>query len=177
MSTEIRLAGEGGQGLIKAGFILGESATVFDKKNAVQTSSYGVEARGGESSSDIIISDGKLYFPRVRHLDILLSFTQTTANKYVNILKDSGKLFIDDDFVQVPKNYNGEVFSFPYIRTARSKFNLVIIANIIALSSIAYATNVVSIEALRKAVLKNAPEKAKDMNLEAIDIGISFCKQ
>ena len=49
MRTEIRICGFGGQGVILAGIILGKSACLFDGKEAVQTQSYGPEARGGAS--------------------------------------------------------------------------------------------------------------------------------
>ena len=49
--TEIRLAGEGGQGMILAGIILAEAAAIYDGKQATQTQSYGPEARGGASRS------------------------------------------------------------------------------------------------------------------------------
>ena len=49
MRTEIRICGFGGQGIILAGIILGKSASLFDGKEAVQTQSYGPEARGGAS--------------------------------------------------------------------------------------------------------------------------------
>ena len=47
MRTEVRIAGFGGQGVILAGVIIGKAASLFDNKNAVQTQSYGPEARGG----------------------------------------------------------------------------------------------------------------------------------
>ena len=47
MRTEIRIGGFGGQGVILAGIILGKAASLFDEKEAVQTQSYGPEARGG----------------------------------------------------------------------------------------------------------------------------------
>ena len=53
--TEIRLAGNGGQGLITAGIILAEAA-ILDNKNVVQSQSYGPEARGGASRAEIIIA-------------------------------------------------------------------------------------------------------------------------
>ena len=49
MRTEIRIGGFGGQGVILAGIILGKAASIFDKNEAVQTQSYGPEARGGAS--------------------------------------------------------------------------------------------------------------------------------
>ena len=56
MKHELRLSGTGGQGLILAGIILAEAA-LLDGKLAIQSQSYGPEARGGSSKSEVIISD------------------------------------------------------------------------------------------------------------------------
>ena len=45
---EVRLSGEGGQGLVLAGKILAEAAAIYDGRNATQSQSYGPEARGGK---------------------------------------------------------------------------------------------------------------------------------
>ncbi|MBW2503869.1 MAG: glycosyltransferase, partial [Deltaproteobacteria bacterium] len=55
---EIRFSGAGGQGLITAGIILAEAASIIEGKSAVQSQSYGPEARGGASKSEVIIADG-----------------------------------------------------------------------------------------------------------------------
>ncbi len=55
MRTEVRIAGFGGQGVIMAGVIIGKAASLFDNKNAVQTQSYGPEARGGASRTEVVI--------------------------------------------------------------------------------------------------------------------------
>ena len=57
MKQEIRLSGLGGQGLVLAGRILGEAATIYENLYAVQKQSYGPEARGGSSRSDVIIAE------------------------------------------------------------------------------------------------------------------------
>ena len=72
---EIRLSGSGGQGLILAGIILAEAA-ILDGKNAVQTQSYGPEARGGASRSEVIISNASIDYPKVSKSDILLALTE-----------------------------------------------------------------------------------------------------
>ena len=46
---EIRLSGEGGQGIVLAGVILAEAAAIYDNRNATQTQVYGPESRGGAS--------------------------------------------------------------------------------------------------------------------------------
>jgi len=50
MRVEFRLSGSGGQGLLLAGIVLAEAA-IEDGKNAIQTQSYGPEARGGSSKA------------------------------------------------------------------------------------------------------------------------------
>ena len=62
---EVRLAGAGGQGMILAGVILAEAAAIYDGLNAVQSQSYGPEARGGASRSEVIIARGEIDYPRV----------------------------------------------------------------------------------------------------------------
>ena len=54
--TEVILSGKGGQGLILAGLILAEAAGVHDGLETLQTQSYGIEARGGASRSEVVIS-------------------------------------------------------------------------------------------------------------------------
>ena len=64
MKQELRLSGTGGQGLITAGIILAEAA-LLDGKLAIQSQSYGPEARGGASKAEVIISDEAIHFPKV----------------------------------------------------------------------------------------------------------------
>ena len=71
---ELRLSGSGGQGIITGGIILAE-ATILDGKNALQTQTYGPEARGGASKAEVIISSEEITFPKVEHCDLLLSLT------------------------------------------------------------------------------------------------------
>ena len=92
--TEIRLAGEGGQGMILAGIILAEAAAIYDNKNAVQTQSYGPEARGGASKSEVIISRGEIDYPEVINADVLVALSQEACDKYSSDLKKDGLLLL-----------------------------------------------------------------------------------
>ena len=73
---ELRLSGEGGQGLVLAGKILAEAAAIYDDRNATQSQSYGPEARGGASKSDVIIADGEIDYPKAERIDLLLALTR-----------------------------------------------------------------------------------------------------
>ena len=62
---EIELAGEGGQGVVLAAIILADAAATFDGRFAAQSASYGPEARGGLTKSEVVISDHEIDYPRV----------------------------------------------------------------------------------------------------------------
>src|SRR5271157_4991519 len=118
--TEIRLAGEGGQGMILAGIILAEAAAIYDGKQAVQSQSYGPEARGGASKSEVIISDGPIDYPKVTQCDALLAMTQEACNKYSHDLKEGGILLVDSDLVKTLPKGNFKTVAFPIINTAKN---------------------------------------------------------
>ena len=73
MRLEIRAAGFGGQGIIRAGLMLATAACIYGDKNAVETQSYGPESRGGACKSEVVISDKEIDFPKVSKPEI--SFT------------------------------------------------------------------------------------------------------
>ena len=77
---QIRLSGSGGQGVITAAIILAEAA-VNEGKEAVQSQSYGPEARGGASKAEVIISDQPIYHPKVLAPGLVLAMTQKAADK------------------------------------------------------------------------------------------------
>lgn len=93
--TEIRLSGSGGQGIILMGIILAEAA-IMNGVNAIQSQSYGPEARGGASKAEVIINDGEIDFPKVRKPDILLALTQEAFDKYIVDIKEGGIVILDE---------------------------------------------------------------------------------
>ena len=81
MRKEIRIAGFGGQGVILAGIIIGKAASLFDNINAVQTQSYGPEARGGASRCEVVISDEDIDYPKVENPDILVAMSHEALDQ------------------------------------------------------------------------------------------------
>ena len=98
MKTNIRLTGTGGQGLILAGIILAEAA-LLEGKNAIQSQSYGPEARGGASKAEVIVADEAIHYPKVLESDYLLAMSEKAYEKYHSGMKDSSVLIIDTTFV------------------------------------------------------------------------------
>jgi 2-oxoglutarate ferredoxin oxidoreductase subunit gamma len=105
MRTEVRLAGFGGQGIIRAGLMLAMASSIYDNKNAVQTQSYGPESRGGSCKSEVVISDEEVDYPRVVEPDVLVTMSQEAFTTYAKTLKPGGTLLIDPDMVHLPSVY------------------------------------------------------------------------
>ena len=72
MRKDIRVAGFGGQGILMEGIIIAKAASLYDHIYAVQTQSYGPEARGGASRTEVVISDEKIDYPKIEHPEIFV---------------------------------------------------------------------------------------------------------
>ena len=172
---EIRLSGSGGQGLILAGLILAEAAAIYEGKNAVQTQSYGPEARGGASKSEVIISNSEILYPKTTRLDYLLALNQESCDKYAHDLKDDGLLLVDTDAVEHLPPVKS--ISLPLVRTAREKIGRVMTTNIISLGALVGISQVVSPKALEQAVLKRVPRGTEQLNLKALEMGFKLAEE
>jgi 2-oxoglutarate ferredoxin oxidoreductase subunit gamma len=168
---EIRFSGAGGQGLILAGIIMGEAAAIFDGKQAVQSQSYGPEARGGASKSEVIISDKPIDFPKATTVDALLALTQEACDKYSTDLKEGGILLVDSDMVKILPNGNFTVVGIPIINIAKNEIGRTIVANIVALGAMVALTGVVTKESAEKAVLSRVPDAFIELNRSAFLAG------
>lgn len=168
---ELRFSGAGGQGLILAGVIMAEAASIYDGKEAVQSQSYGPEARGGASKSEVVISEGAIDYPKATVVDALLALTQEACDKYSHDLKEGGVLLIDSDLVKREPVGNFNVVSFPIINTAKNEVGREIVANIVALGAMVALTGVVTKESAEKAVLARVPEAFLELNKKAFNAG------
>ena len=168
---EVRLSGSGGQGLVLGGVILAEAVALYEGINAVQTQSYGPEARGGASKSEVIISDSDIDYPKATKIDLLLALTQEACEKYSPDLKNGGIILADSRMVtELPKG-DYKVYHLPIIDTAKEKVGKVFVANIVALGAIAGLIDEVSFESIEKAVLKRVPKGTEELNKRALKLG------
>ncbi len=174
---EFRLSGSGGQGLILAGKILAEAAAIYDGKNATQSQSYGPEARGGSSRSEVIVSDEEIDYPKAVNIDLLLCFTQEACDKYHNDVKDAGILLVDKSFVTNIPEGKYKVYAAPITETAETKVGKALVANIVALGIITELTGIISKGAVESAILSRVPKGTEDLNLKAFNKGIEIAQQ
>ena len=172
---DIRLSGSGGQGLVFAGTILAEALGIHEGKNVSQTQSYGPEARGGASRSDLVFSSGEIYYPKALKLDLLLALTQEACDTYYLNLKDEGLLIVDSGLVDQPPAR--DVISLPFTQSARENLGTPVVANIIALGAIVSLTRIVSKESLTEALRSKSPRAMLDLNLKAVELGFELVKK
>jgi len=168
---EVRLSGAGGQGLVLAGVILAEAVALFEGINAVQTQSYGPEARGGASKSEVIISEGDIDYPKATSIDLLLCLTQEACEKYSHDLKPGGILVADTRMVTDLPEGDFRVYHLPIIDTAKEKAGKVFVANIVALGAIASLLEMVSFQSVEKAVMSRVPKGTEELNRKALQLG------
>lgn len=170
--TEIRLTGFGGQGIILSGYIVGKAAAIYDEKQATFTQSYGPESRGGACSAQVIISDEAISYPHLTApSSILVVMSQAAYNKYAPDLREGALLIIDDDLVETGE-IAGDVklLTVPATRLAE-EMGRKIVANIVMLGFFAAVTDVVSVKAMREAVLSSVPKGTEKLNLKAFQMG------
>ncbi len=151
MKTEIRISGLGGQGVVMAGQILGKTA-VYSGKNAVQTQSYGSEARGSVAKSEVIISDGKIGYPQVRKCDVLIAMSQEAADKYLKDLKKNGILIIDSTYIKRDPDTEASFFKIPATEYAEKMFRTKVCANMFMLGVLAKVTDIINDRSMKKAI-------------------------
>lgn len=173
---QLRLSGTGGQGLILGGIILAEAA-LLDGKLAVQSQSYGPEARGGSSKSEVIISDTIIRYPKITVPDLVLAMSQEACKKYTVDLTANGILITDSLFVnQLPEKQFRQVYQLPITQTAQEGLGKSLFANIVALGAIVKITGAVSAEALIKTVLARVPKGTEALNEKAIQLGMALAE-
>ncbi len=162
---EIRVAGSGGQGILLAGIILAEAA-LLDGNCVAQSQSYGPETRGGNSTSDVIISDGEIDYPRAMKLDLLIALTQVGCNRNLAEMKEDGLVIVDAGLVEsVPWE---RAVSLPFYLTAMEVGELRAI-NMAALGAVAAFCPRISRQAIVDIMTQRLPESKVRANLAAFD--------
>ena len=173
---EIIITGFGGQGIILAGNILGKAATLFEEKNATLIQSYGPEARGGACAAQVVVSTDNIEYPYVENPHILVCMSQEGFDRNIPTLTEGGILFTDSGLVKIdhdniPKNVR--TYSIPATGFAE-EMGVKMMANIIMLSFVVALTELVSYDALKKAIDSSVPKGTEEKNLSGMEKGFQY---
>ncbi|MFC1992718.1 2-oxoacid:acceptor oxidoreductase family protein [Chloroflexota bacterium] len=167
---ELMIGGFGGQGIILAGYIVGKAAAIFDKKNVTFTQDYGPEARGGACRAQVVISDSHISYPYVENPLVLVVMSQEAYTKYAHGLHKDALLIIDEDLVKPGKSIKNKIRSIPATSIAQ-ELGRVAVANVVMLGFLTAVARIVSIDAMKKAVLDSIPKGTEELNMKAFDHG------
>jgi len=178
MERSIRFTGFGGQGVILMGIVLARAAALYDRpvgkdgkvqrKSAIQTQSYGPSARGGHSKCDVKISTEEMQYPFVEIPDFLIVMSQQAFEKYMDEVKPDTKVIIDPDLVRGKPA--GHVYRVSATKAAE-ELGTRIVANVVMLGAFREISDIVTYEALEKAMLESVPKATHDLNRSALKMG------
>ncbi|MBQ0072384.1 MAG: 2-oxoacid:acceptor oxidoreductase family protein [Spirochaetales bacterium] len=173
MTTQILIAGFGGQGILFTGKLLSYKA-LAENKELSWLPSYGPEMRGGTASCSVTISDEPVGSPIIDHPDVLIVMNLPSLDKYEKTVKPGGKIFVDSTLVtRKVERTDVEAFYIPSTKIAQD-MGAGNLANIVLLGKVLKNAPEISRsgleEALKKVVSAKHPEMY-DFNLKAIDAG------
>ena len=173
----MQFCGFGGQGIILSSVILGATAVTKAGLNAVQTQSYGSEARGGECQAEVIVAKDPIDSPVADRSDVLIAMSQSAFERYVGRLKKGGTLICDPELVDARGNRTDiKIYSVPAGRLAAEVGNK-LGANMVMLGFIQEATGMFKREDLFEAIRENVRARFIDLNLKAAQRGIDLAKE
>ena len=170
------LCGFGGQGIVLSAVILGTAAVTKSGLYAVQTQSYGSEARGGQCQSELIIDSKPINSPVAQVKDLMIAMSQDAYNKYIPTLKDDGILILEENLVKQEIRPIAKTFRIPATQIALDLGNRMC-ANMVVLGFFSECCKTVSTADLMEVALKSVPERFIELNRKAIEAGVNYAKE
>lgn len=175
--SRIVFSGSGGQGVITASIILAEAAVIYEGLNAVQSQSYGPEARGGATRADVLIADTAIYFPKVIQPNVLICLTQEAYNKFSWTIRPGGLLLTDSHFVKQERKVDARQVGLEMYKAVMEKIGKPVIFNICMLGAMLGLIPLVRNESIIKVVETKVPAGFVDMNRQAFELGLSLVEK
>ncbi len=175
-TTQILIAGFGGQGILFSGKFLAYKGLVED----IQVSwlpSYGPEMRGGTANCNVILSDTPVGSPIITVPDVLIAMNLPSLQKYVDTVAPGGQIYVDSSLIDAKvERTDVEVFYIPATKLAKEA-ELPNLANMIIIGHLLENHPELSFEGANELVEKLVPPKKealKALNIKALTIGKDF---
>lgn len=171
MRKEIRISGFGGQGVVLAGYILGKAFSLYQGLEAVMTQAYGPEARGGASSSNIVVADRPIDYPFIQSADVLIALSQEAYSRFRPEAKPDALVLIDSGLVEpTPEDL---VHTIPATSLAE-ELGRRIVTNMVMLGFIASKLDLIDPQALEKSIETTVRKNTISINLQAFARGFEY---
>ena len=175
-TTQILLAGFGGQGVLFAGKFLAYKGMVQDK-NISWLPSYGPEMRGGTANCSVVISDAPVGSPIITNPDVLVAMNLPSLQKFVDAVVPGGKIILDSTLIDAKvERTDVEVYYIPATQLAKDA-GFATLANMILTGKVLREIDAVSFDGNRETLESFIPAKKAnliDINCQALQTGYDF---
>ena len=175
-TTQILIAGFGGQGILFSGKFLAYKGLLED----IQVSwlpSYGPEMRGGTANCNVILSDTPVGSPIITTPDVLIAMNLPSLQKYVNTVAPNGQIYIDSSLIDAPiERTDVSVFPIPATQMAKEE-GIASLANMIIVGHLLENHPELSFEGAQEVVESLVPPKKaalKELNMKALSLGKNY---
>ncbi|MBR5424142.1 MAG: 2-oxoacid:acceptor oxidoreductase family protein [Clostridia bacterium] len=176
MTTEILIAGFGGQGVLFAGKFLAYKGLIEDRQVS-WLPSYGPEMRGGTANCSVILSDDPVGSPIVSKPSVLMAMNLPSLDKYEKDVLPGGKIFVDSTLIsRKVERTDVDVYYIPSTQLAR-EIGAPTLANMVMTGKVIRECEGISDAFLEEALGKVVSARhadLKDINLKALKTGMAF---
>ena len=175
-TTQILIAGFGGQGILFAGKFLAYKGLT----EGLQVSwlpSYGPEMRGGTANCNVILSDTPVGSPIITQADVLIAMNLPSLQKYVNSVVAGGQIYVDSSLIDAKvEREDVEVFYIPATQMAKDN-EISSLANMIIMGHVLENNPNLSFDGTQEVIQKLVPAKKAaliDLNMRALLLGKEY---
>ena len=175
-TTQILLAGFGGQGVLFTGKFLAYKGLVQDKQVS-WLPSYGPEMRGGTCNCSVILSDTPVGSPIITNPDVLVAMNLPSLQKFVNDVVPGGVIILDSTLIDAKVERDDvKVCSVPATQMAKDA-GFPTLANMILTGKVLKEAACVAYDGNKETLETFIPAKKAgliDVNCKALQLGYDF---
>lgn len=175
-TTQILIAGFGGQGVLFAGKFLAYKGMMEDKQVS-WLPSYGPEMRGGTANCSVVLSDSPVGSPIITNPDVLVAMNLPSLQKFVDSVVPGGKIIIDSTLISAKvERTDVEVYYVPATQLAKDA-GFATLANMVLMGKLMAVCDAVPYEGNRQTLESFIPAKKAnliDINCQALQTGYDY---
>lgn len=177
MEYQLRFTGVGGQGVLLAGEILAE-AKIKDHGYGVKAATYTSQVRGGPTKVDILLDNKEILYPYANEgeIDFMLSTAQVSYNAFKGGVK-AGNIIVVEPNLVTPSDEDKKkfkIYEIPIITIAKEEVGNVVTQSVVALAITVSMTKCVNRDLVFDTKLEKVPDKVKDLNKKAFELGEKY---
>ena len=177
-TTQILIAGFGGQGILFAGKFLAYKG-LMEELQVSWLPSYGPEMRGGTANCNVILSEIPVGSPIITAPDVLIAMNLPSLEKYVDTVVPGGQVYVDSSLIDAKVTRTDvEVFYIPATKMAKEA-DIATLANMIIIGHLLQNNDQLSFDGTEAVVSKLVPAKKAalvELNMKALTLGKEYAQ-